>query len=454
MCKGSCLAGSTMQDTQTIEIGYAPHKWQRWFHNCTARDRALIAGIRGGKTVAGSMEFLRMVTGGKPGVSMISGPDIKTLKQATIHTMLHGMGPNQLGKWPRELIADYHQTDQKITLVDGNMILIRGADDPDDLRGPAAKCYWVDEVTLCKPDTLTILQGRTLDTKGRGIVTGTPKGKNWFWQAIMPQMQEVEPGRVWRGPRWELIRYPTADNPAITSEDIASLAEGYPEALRRQELEADFVDWGGVVFRSEDIDKCIKMPVAHWRRPGGEGHKVQIGFDPAGKGKDYSVFIVICRKCRAVIDIWRERRVAFERLYREAERLCSVYKPFLFQYDATGLGDPIGEELAHRVRGVKAAAMEPFVFTAKSKVELLMELVSHLETGLAIPVNLDTRALIQELRGYEWDDKELVKDCVMALALAARTLPLGDKDRRSMPQFANLAEEPYRAVDWPRETLH
>ena len=407
------------------EIYYPAHYWQRRFHESKKRDRGLIAGIRGGKTVGGSNEFLELVTEGEPGVSLMTGPDMPTIKQTIIETIEHGMGPQHLGQWPLDLIEKHNHSDHVYTLKDGNRILYRGADEPDDLRGPAAKAVWCDEVTLCKPGTLEILQGRTLDTGGRAIFTGTPKGKqNWFFQQVLPKCQEVEPGRVWASDRWDVFVYPTAENPGVASDDLADLAAQYTMRMREQELEARFVDWGGAVFDGEVLSACFARGTSHWAMPR-PGHPTVVGFDPAGKGSDWSVAVVLCMTCRGVVDIWRAQRLPFAAMYAQIERLMAIWTPDELRVDATSLGgEAIFEELQARVALTSRHTIcIDFVFTLKSKVELITYLASRLEEGIAVSLREETAPLAHELRCYEWDDKSLVTDCVMALALAVRSVP-------------------------------
>jgi hypothetical protein len=63
-------------------------------------------------------------------------------------------------------------------------------------------------------------------------------------------------------------------------------ASDYPAKLRQQELEGEFIDWGGVVFSGESITAAITRGVRHYGGPV-SGHSICIGVDPAGKGRDW-----------------------------------------------------------------------------------------------------------------------------------------------------------------------
>lgn len=452
--RGRKPKGAKKQAPRVEKVTYNPHYWQWRFHQSKARDRALIAGIRGGKTVAGAMEFLRLLTEGPVGVGLISGPDLPTLKASTMHTMIYGIGPELLGRWPEAIIRDFHRTDNIITLVDGNQALIRSSDDPDNLRGPAAKCVWLDECTLCKNEVLPILQGRTLDTKGRLIATGTPKGKrNWIYTDVLQNCQEVEPGRVWKGDRWEVFRYPSKENPGLDPYEIEKLGQQYSAQMRAQELEAEMVDWGGAVFLVDALNKCTGLYCSHWGKPEPK-HHIVMGLDPAGKGQDYSVLVAVCQTCRSLVDIWRDRRLPFSTLYEKVTRLVEKWQPASLCVDATGLGgQAIWEELEGKVLEVsRGTYCEDFVFTLRTKSELIMTCASRLEEGIAIPVRQETSPLMNELRAYEWDDKGLFTDCVMAFALAVKDIPPADSRLMAMAPSAvgERVMGGYERIDWER----
>jgi phage terminase large subunit-like protein len=182
----------------------------------------------------------------------------------------------------------------------GQRALYRGGDNPDNLRGMAASAAWIDEITLCHdPQILPVVQGRLLDLKGRLRFTGTPKGKNWLWQDVMQTLTETEPGRVWQSERWEVFRFPTRENPGIEASELEKLAADYPAKLRQQELEGEFIDWGGVVFSSESITAALMRGPKHYAAPM-SGHTVCIGVDPAGKGRDWWAVTISCLSCRLV----------------------------------------------------------------------------------------------------------------------------------------------------------
>ena len=80
--------------------------------------------------------------------------------------------------------------------------------------------------------------------------------------------------------------------------------------------------------------------------------------------------------------------------------------------ESNGVGDPGIENLSVKTR--------PFVTTARSKVQAIQRLQLLLEQGR---IKADwTPQERRELLGYQWDDRGLVQDCVMSLAIGAAQL--------------------------------
>lgn len=83
-----------------------------------------------------------------------------------------------------------------------------------------------------------------LDRKGHAIMAGTPKGidpENFFYEACTDKTLG-----------WREFHAPTASNPMLDPEAVARLKDEYPALVYQQEYLADFVDWNGAAFFSEE----------------------------------------------------------------------------------------------------------------------------------------------------------------------------------------------------------
>jgi len=88
--------------------------------------------------------------------------------------------------------------------------------------------------------------------------------------------------------------------------------------------------------------------------------------------------------------------------------------------DGTGVGDAV-------LGFFESVSPQAVVFSPKSKTDMVMALQMLLELGcLKGPrEGCGIEALWEELHGYQWEDKDLVQDSVMALAMVARAIEMG-----------------------------
>lgn len=94
-----------------------------------------------------------------------------------------------------------------------------------------------------------------LDYKGHAWAMSTPHGiddDNWFYRICTD-----------RSLGWTEIHAPTAANPFLDAAEVESLKDRYPPLVYRQEYLAEFVDWKGEAFFSEDSLLENGEPVAN-----------------------------------------------------------------------------------------------------------------------------------------------------------------------------------------------
>lgn len=155
------------------------------------------------------------------------------------------------------LIANFNINDGWIQLVgSGRKIYIKGADNPDSLRGIALSYVVLDEFADMKPDTWdTILEPALMDVKGDALFIGTPKGKNHFYKLFMAALHHGatgdDPTPDWAD--WEAFHFKSLDNPFLDAREVQRImnTSNRPAHVVRQEIEADFVSGGGAILKRE-----------------------------------------------------------------------------------------------------------------------------------------------------------------------------------------------------------
>ena len=83
---------------------YKPHKYQKEFHKSKARFRTFIAGRRGGKSLAGTIEALKHsdldpIEKGRPVHGMIIAPTYGMLKDVNIAMIMEWCPASAIKSW-------------------------------------------------------------------------------------------------------------------------------------------------------------------------------------------------------------------------------------------------------------------------------------------------------------------------------------------------------------------
>lgn len=176
------------------------------------------------------------------------------------------------------------------------------------------------------------------------------------------------------------------------------------------EYECDFVGSGAAVFDAAGLEAAEEGATGD--QDAQPGH-YYLNVADIGRRQDATVI--------NTIDVTREpyQRVKHERLERapypviqqRIEARSKAY-PGLNVVESNGIGDPVIENTN--------AFIQPFVTSAKSKVQAIQALQLLLEHR-----RFKARWTPQERReliGYQWDDRDLVQDCVMSLAIGAASI--------------------------------
>ena len=182
----------------------SPHKTQLLVWQSTRRFKLIRAGRRWGKTDYAVDSLIAAGLVAERGVGYYVAPTFKQAKDIAWNTFklkLVGTG------------AKFIENTGEITLPNGIQIRLKGADDPDTLRGVALFKVVLDEYQDMKPEVLdVIIRPALLDLEGDVVVIFTPKGYNHAY--------ELEQ-RVKDNPRWSCFHFETGDNPFIPKEDLA-----------------------------------------------------------------------------------------------------------------------------------------------------------------------------------------------------------------------------------------
>ena len=379
--------------------GFLP--WQAEVAVSDARFRVVDAGRRTGKTrLAVGLATAAAVEGGRGWWVAPTSP-----LAAVGWRGLRGMARKVPG-------ATVRLGDRKIEFPSGGWVQVRTAAEPGGLISEGLDFVIYDECARGSEESWTQeLRPALSDRKGWALFISTPLGRaNWFYGLFQRGQSGAADWRSWH--------FPTASNPHIDPDEIAAACELLPADVFDQEYMAEFNDAGSSPFEADDI-RAMAEGWAGLSDPR-DGRAYLTAWD-IGRRKDPTVGITV-----DYTDV-PYQVVAFERFERmpypaQQEAIADRHAdyPGRTVVESNGPGDPVIENLT--------VVVEPFQTGTRSKVNAIQALRAMLEKRT---IRADVPTMTAELLSYEWDDRALQQDCVMALAIAALHLP--QPDRREAP---------------------
>lgn len=330
-------------------------------------------------------------------------------------------------------VATFNQGRMSVDFPGGGRVLFRSLDNPDNARGHTADRVILDEAAFIKARAwFEVVRPMLIDTGGDLYAMTSPNGLNWFFEEHA-KAEDMQDSASWRAPTLGarvddatglLVREPhLLENPEISFEELESLFATMSTQKFRQEILAEFVDAGDAVFRSGDVDR---MTVGwHGLRAPESGRRYVTAWD-IGRRRDptWGLTIDWTTEPYQVVASGRVLGLPYPGIQDLINKRALDYGGRTI-VETNGPGDPVLENLDVQAEG--------FQTTARNKVDAITTLQMLLERGM---LKADIPQLEREIRAYRWDDKDLVQDGVMALAIAAAHLPV--PGRASLP----MADEP------------
>ena len=394
-----------------IIIPYFPHPGQLVVHNCMARFKVLANGRRWGKTMFAVMEILKQALN-VPGEYWWVAPTYKIAQRAWMlwDTAMGEVDGERVPIIPRELYHNIKGESLK-EIFNGSRVYFLSADNPESLIGSGINGVVMDEAARCSSVAwYQSIRPALGDHKGWAILISTPRGKNWFYNEWMRGRDKE------RFPDYESFNAASHQNTYLPREELEAFQRDMPEDAYRQEILAEFLDDSGTVFRN--ISSCVYTDFDNNPRTG----PWVIGVDLA-KAHDYTVITVMHLATKRVVEISRFNHIEWG---VQKKMIADIGRRYIgtMVIDATGLGDPIVDDLLR----VPWLNITPFKITSASKAPLIDRLKLAIEQRqISFPPN---QQLIDELSAYTYEynndtgrisyssPEGFYDDCVISLALA------------------------------------
>ena len=262
---------------------------------------------------------------------------------------------------PQEIVKA-NESELTIYLKNGSLLQLHGADHPESLKGGNPIGGFADEEDTMKESLwYEVVYPIINNNGGWWWHLGTPKGKRLLYK-LLNLAKEGHPdwyGMHLRGDRSGVLNEKQLHEARITM----------TEAMFNQEILCDFLDDGGNVFRriSQVADAVPKPPE--------DGVRYVMGVDLA-KHQDWTVIIVVDTTTNR--EVYRDRFQKIEWPFQKAKiaSTAKFYNNALVYLDATGIGDPIADDLIRQ-----GVAVEPIKLTNQSKKEIVEKLSIWIEQG-------------------------------------------------------------------------
>ncbi len=426
-------------------LGFTPHPQQKiWLQNSWYDENLLVTGNRFGKSwIAAAKQIFKAVTQygwdkktaqafAARGESYLAANVSVTQDQANlVWGKARGMLSSSKASW---LVDDVRYSPYPtIKFINGAELTARAtARKGEHLLGHAYNSVNWDEAAY-EPDFLyirdNVLRMRMVDRKGTMDYTTTGNGKNDFGQFFQRVLDKKEDNKYAQTGS-------SFANPYIPKDRLAQMIKDLPDRLKRQNLYGEITEMGGDFFDPEDIDACTSekltenmriiafdeedLPAyvlvfhdkthetAWWRFY--PSHFYVHGWDLARK-QDWVVGVTydVTTKPASLVEFERYRRKSWKHTVNRIEDRYKRYGGKVY-YDATGVGDVVGEML-----DVNMGAT-PIVFTKPQKEGMLENWNRMINLRQVSWPSINV--MIEEHKFYRLDDEQLKTDTVMANILA------------------------------------
>jgi phage FluMu gp28-like protein len=248
--------------------------------------------------------------------------------------------------------------ESKLTLIlpNGARIEFKSGEKPDNLYGDDVYAAVVDEASRMREESWYALRSTLTATKGKCKMIGNVKGKkNWFYKL-------GERARLGEADYkfFKITAYDAAKEGILDIEEIEQAKRDLPEFVFKELYLAEPGDDNNNPFGLDNIRKCYA--------PLSTGTPIAFGIDLA-KYTDWTV----------ITGLDNQNRVCYTERFQgdwmqTKQKIINVVGRIPAHIDATGVGDPIVEDLQRILPNIKG-----FKYTSQSKQQLMEGLVMEIQ---------------------------------------------------------------------------
>ena len=157
----------------------------------------------------------------------------------------------------------------------------------------------------------------------------------------------------------------------ISLDQLSEAKKSMSQALYNQEFECEFLEGAGSVFRN--VRECMTAKPHDPNTPEHQDELYVMGVDLA-KVQDWTVIRVYSRKTNELVYSDRFQKLEWPFQKKKIQAVSQHFHKALAIVDATGIGDPICDDLLR-----SGVPVEPFKITEQTKKELIEKLSIWIE---------------------------------------------------------------------------
>jgi phage terminase large subunit len=219
-------------------------KGQSAITKSTARFKVVVSGRRFGKTYLAMRELAKQARLPNKTTFYVA-PTYRQAKQTVWKPLKAKL--NKLN-W----IEKVNESDLSITLVNGSVIGLRGADKFDSLRGIGLDYLVMDEFSYTKMEAWTeVLRPTLSDTNGSAMFITTPAGQgNWSFDMYQKGQQEDDK-------EWASWQFTTLEGGRVSEDEIEQARRDLDDRTFRQEYEASFETYSGQIYYNFSTNRHV-----------------------------------------------------------------------------------------------------------------------------------------------------------------------------------------------------
>lgn len=222
------------------------HPWQYEVFTDPHRFRVKVCGRRSGKTHEDALELIRAAVHKREQVVWYVAPTYK-MAHEIMWPILKKLCPRQyLSRAPLEGGLTLH-------FLNDSTITLKGADNPDSLRGPGLDYLSMDEFAYIDPRAwYEVMSPMVADREGRATFSTTPAGLNWAYDLFMEELED---------PEWKSFTVTTLNAGVVKAKEIAKQRRRMSPRTFKQEFEASFEAVGNRVYAEFNKDVHVSKDI-------------------------------------------------------------------------------------------------------------------------------------------------------------------------------------------------